>query len=153
MSVIDITPTSRRDVDVIERPLVYIAAAVSPFRRPGAPEARRLEAIASEFGHRTYIASGATGLTGPLSPDDQAALDQADLVVCEIPSAEWGLPVELALASVRRIPTIALLPADEVLSAASADVLEHATRLRYARGHAASALHAHLATGMVPMAA
>ena len=146
MSVIEIIPANRRGVDVIEPPVVYIAAAVSPHRRPGAPEARRLEAIASEFGYRTHIANGTTVLAGPLHPDDDAALHRAELVICEIPSAEWGLPVELALASVRRIPTVALLPVDEILSQASADVLEHATQLRCPRGHAPRALHAHLAT-------
>jgi len=153
MSVIEIIPANRRGVDVIEPPLVYIAAAVSPHRRPNAPEAKRLEAIASEFGYRTHVSRGATALAGPLHPDDDGALHHAELVICEIPSAEWGLPVELALASVRGIPTVALVPAEEILSQASADVLEHAAQLRYARGNAARALHAHLSTRTLRTAA
>jgi hypothetical protein len=127
------------------RPLAYLVPAVAP---GGAVAARgpalQLAAVLEEFGCRTVVGNGGVWPARAMAERDVPALDDAQLVVCVLPGAEWLPSAELAIAAARRVSRIVLAAADEVLSGPVAEVVAGAEVLRYAPRRAGEVLHAFL---------
>ena len=97
-------------------PLVYVAGH-------GHRIEQRLAAVLQEMGLRTHVATA----DSPFALDDDAerALGEASTVLCHVVSGS-DLPVEIALAAVRGIPVIAVLPEGAEPDGLAAEVLESA---------------------------
>jgi hypothetical protein len=104
-------------------PLVYVAGH-------GHRIELRLAAVLEEMGLRTHVSTA----DSPFALDDDAerALGEASAVLCHVVSG-CDLPVEIALAAVRGIPVIAVLPEGAEPDGLAAEVLESADaqRVRY----------------------
>jgi hypothetical protein len=115
------TATATRHPD---RPLVYVAA---PDRH-----GRRLVEVLERAGLRAHLSTD----HGPLTLDHAShdILDTARLVVCHLVAGD-DLPVEAALAAVRDIPVLALVPEGVAIGGAAREVLRGAACaiVRYAR--------------------
>lgn len=126
------------------RDLAYVAAPTdhSAVRRR---RAGRIAAVLAEFGFRTYLAPAGEELG--IHADRLARVTEAGLVVCDLVRPDHDIPVEVAIATTRRIPVLALLPADVPLEGSAARLLADcdATLLRYERAEPHQALHRWLA--------
>ena len=103
------------------RPLAYVAP-VRPLL--GGRQARTVGALAAvleEFGYSSHVGMGSSALALPGT--DEAALERAEIVVCDVVRPRADLPVEVALAAVRGTPVIALVPEDATIEGMAADVL------------------------------
>jgi len=127
------------------RPLAYLVPAVAA---GGAVAARgpalQLAAVLEEFGWATHVGNGGVWPTRAIAERDTPALDEAQLVVCVLPGADWLPSAELAIAATRRIRRIVLASADEVLAGPAAAVLDDAEILRYCPRRAGEGLHSFL---------
>jgi hypothetical protein len=127
------------------RPLAYLVPAVAP---GGAVAARgpalQLAAVLEEFGWRTVVGNGGVWPSRVMADRDVPALNEAQLVVCVLPGADWLPSAELAIAATRRLSRIVLTAADEVLTNPVADVVDGAEVLRYAPRRAGEVLHGFL---------
>lgn len=123
--------------------LAYVASAGggSTRRRRDA----RIAAVLAEFGYRTYLppADEDSGLQA----DRLARVAEAALVVCDLIRPDRDVPVEVAIATTRRTPVLALVPADAKIEGWAAELLAEsgASVLRYARAEPHHVLHAALA--------
>ncbi|HEX2085735.1 MAG TPA: hypothetical protein VHF89_08640 [Solirubrobacteraceae bacterium] len=123
--------------------LAYVAAptdATAVRRR----RAARIAAVLAEFGYRTYLAPA--GHEIGIHADRLARVVEADLVVCDLVRPDRDIPVEVAIAATRRIPVLALVPADVSVEGCAAQLLVEcgATVMRYARAEPHHVLHARL---------
>lgn len=122
--------------------LAYIAAhgGGSTRRRRDA----RIASVLAEYGYGAYVAP--PGEDAGVSADRLARLAEADVVVCDLVCPDHDLPVEVAIASARQIPVLALVPTDATIDAWVADLLDGcgATIIRYARAEPHQALDARL---------
>ena len=125
-------------------PLVYVAGH-------GHRIELRLAAVIEEFGLRTHV--GAAG--SPLALDAAAteALDEAAVLLCHVvrPSE---LPVEVALAAVRGLPVVAIVPHGVALDGLAGEVLAEAGAriVRYAGSEPHRLLHGGLARAIAQYA-
>ena len=124
-------------------PLAYVASHGdgSTRRRRDA----RIAAVLAEFGYRTYVPPAGDELG--IHADRLARVAEADLVVCDVVRPDRDVPVEVAIAATRRIPVVALVPADAPLDGCAAQLILDcgATIIRYARAEPHQVLHAQLA--------
>ena len=82
----------------------------------------RIASVLAEYGYGAYVAPA--GDDPGVSADRLARLGEADVVVCDLVCPDHDLPVEVAIASARRIPVLALVPADAMIDAWAADLLD-----------------------------
>ena len=122
--------------------LAYIAShgGSSTRRRRDA----RIASVLAEYGYDAYIAP--PGEDAGVSADRLARLGEADVVVCDLVCPDHDLPVEVAIASARQIPVLALIPAEATIDAWAADLLDEcgSSISRYARAEPHQALDARL---------
>jgi hypothetical protein len=121
----------------------YVAshAAGSTHRR----QDTRIVSVLAEYGYGAYLAP--EGDDAGVTADRLAHLAEADVVVCDLVWPDHDLPVEVAIASARSIPVLALVPADVIVHAWVDDLLCGcgATIIRYERAEPHQALDARLA--------
>ena len=133
-----VRPTSGAPRTETPAPLVYVAGH-------GHRIELRLAAVLEEIGLRTHVAKA----DSPFGLDDAAerALGEATAVLCHVVSGS-DLPVEVALAAVRGIPVVAVLPEGAEPDGLAAEVLESADahQVRYSGGEPRRLLHGALAT-------
>ena len=103
---------------------------------PRSAQADRLAAVLEEFGYAVGVTTGDPGLgPEPRSADvlgvADPLLDVADLVVCDAVQPDDDLPFELALAQVRGIPAIVLVPAGPSLDGPAGWLVSGAEVVRY----------------------
>jgi hypothetical protein len=119
-------------------PLACVAACRGGFAR--ARKDGRLAAVLSEFGYHPYLGGA----------DDDAWRDgDAELVVCDVVCPAEDMPVEVALAAMRGVAVIALVPGAVPVDGLPADLLAgcDATILRYDGVEPHRVLHAWLLAG------
>ena len=104
----------------------------------------RIASVLAEYGYGAYVAPA--GDDPGVSADRLARLGEADVVICDLVCPHHDLPVEVAIASARRIPVLALVPADAPIDEWAADLLDGcgATIIRYERAEPHQALDARL---------
>src|SRR3712207_4362559 len=101
-------------------PLAYVAS-----HGDGATRRRRdmrIAAVLAEFGYRTHVAPAGPALG--IGPDMLDLVSRATLVVCDLVRPDCDMPVEVAIAATRRVPVLALVPADVALDGMCAQLLE-----------------------------